>query len=111
MIESEEVKLLWDFNIQCDKVIEGRRPDIVIAEKRGRICKIIDVAVLNDSRVNAKEQEKIEKYQELQWEVARLWKMKKVEVIPVVVGALGTITNKTQLWLNKIGVEVKVELM
>ena len=37
--------------------------------------------------------------------------MKKVEVIPVVVGALGTITNRTQLWLKKIGVEVRVELM
>ena len=66
----------------------------MIIEKRERNCKIKDVAALNDSRMNAKEQEKIEKYQELRWEVARLWKMKKVEVIPVVVGALGTITNK-----------------
>ena len=64
VMESEEVKLLWDFSIQCDKVIE-RRPDIVIVEKRESICKIIDVAVAKDSRVNAKEQEKIEKYQEL----------------------------------------------
>ena len=54
---------------------------------------------------------KIEKYQELRWEVASLWKMKKVEVIPMVVGALGTITNRTQLLLNKIGVDVRVELM
>ena len=69
----------------------------MIVEKQERICKIIDVAVPNDSRVNAKEQEKIEKYQELRWEVAKLWKMKKVEVIPVVVGALGTITNRAQL--------------
>ena len=29
----------------------------------------------------------------------------------VVVVALGTITNRTQLWLKKIGVEVRVELM
>ena len=72
VIESEEVKLLWDFNIQCDKVIEGRRPNIVIAEKRERTCKIIGVAVLNDSWVNAKEQEKIEKYEELRWEFASL---------------------------------------
>ena len=93
----EEIKLLWNFNMQCDKIKEGRRPDIVIVEKRGRICKIIDVAVSNDSRVNAKEQEKIEKYQELRWEVARLGKVNKVEVIPVVVEALGKITNRTQL--------------
>ena len=83
----------------------------MIVEKQERICKIIDVAVPIDSRVNAKEQEKIEKYQELRLEVARLRKMKKVEVIPVVVGALGTITNRTQLWLKKIGVEVREELM
>ena len=76
-------------------------PDTVIVKMRERICKIIDVAVPNDSRVNAKEQEKIEKYQELRWDVARLWKMKKVEVIPVAVGALQTITNRTQLWLKK----------
>ena len=37
--------------------------------------------------------------------------MKKVEVIPVVVGAFGTITNRIQLWLNKIEVEMRVELM
>ena len=58
MIELEEVKLLWNFNIQCDEVTEGRRLDIVIVEKRERICKIIYVAVPNDSRVNAKEQKK-----------------------------------------------------
>ena len=65
VIESEEVKLLWDFTMQCEKVKEGSRPDIVIVEKGERICKIIDIAVPNDSRVNAKEQEKVEKYQEL----------------------------------------------
>ena len=37
--------------------------------------------------------------------------MKKVDVIPVVVGALGIITNRTQLWLKKMGVEVRMELM
>ena len=29
----------------------------------------------------------------------------------MVEGALGTITNRTQLWWKKMGVEVKVELM
>ena len=27
--ENDEVKLLWDVNIQCDHVIEARRPDIM----------------------------------------------------------------------------------
>ena len=62
--------------------------------------------MFNDSRVSEKKQEKIEKYQELRWEVVRLWKMKKVKVIPVVVVALGTITNWTHLCLKKTEVEL-----
>ena len=33
--ENEEVKILWDFMIQTDRVIEHRRPDIVVVEKIG----------------------------------------------------------------------------
>ena len=33
--ENEDVKLLWDFSIQMDKVIHARRPDIVIVKKKG----------------------------------------------------------------------------
>ena len=28
VVENEEVKVLWDINIQCDNVIETRRPDM-----------------------------------------------------------------------------------
>jgi len=31
---NDEMKLLWDMNIQCDNDIEGRRPDITIVSKR-----------------------------------------------------------------------------
>ena len=27
VVENEEVKVLWDINVQCDNVIEARRPD------------------------------------------------------------------------------------
>ena len=53
---------------------------------------IIVVAMPGDTRVCDKEQEKIEKYSLLKDGIARLWQMKKVIVIPIVVEALGTIT-------------------
>ena len=28
-VENEEVKVLWDTNVQCYNVIGGRRPDII----------------------------------------------------------------------------------
>ena len=47
--------------IQWDHVIEARRPDIMVVGKEDRVCKIIDVAVPADCRVNAKESEKKKK--------------------------------------------------
>ena len=31
--ENEKVKVLWDINVQCDNVIEARRPDIILIDK------------------------------------------------------------------------------
>jgi hypothetical protein len=59
VIENEEYKVLWDFNIQCDRVIEARRPDILVIEKKEKTAQIIDIAVPGDSRINNKEIEKI----------------------------------------------------
>ena len=55
---------------------------------------IIDMAIPGDTRVCDKDREKMEKYSLLKDKTARLWQMKKVVVIPIVVGALGTITTK-----------------
>ena len=44
-VENNDVKLIWDINIQCDNVIEARRPDLIILEKKTKSCIIIDVAV------------------------------------------------------------------
>ena len=103
-IENENVKILWDINIQCDNVIEARRPDIVIVEKKEKSCLIIDIAVPGDVRVYEKEQEKVEKYQDLKREIGRLWQMRKVQVIPVVVGSLGSVSKYFGLWLDKMGI-------
>ena len=60
-VEDDDVKLIWDINIQCDNVIEARRPDL-------KSCVIIDVAIPGDCRIREKEIEKIEKYQNLKRE-------------------------------------------
>ena len=75
-------------------MIEDRRPNIVVVEKVKKETTIIDVAIPGDTWLYDKEREKIEKYSLLKDEIARLQQMKKVVVIPIVVGALGTIKNK-----------------
>ena len=45
VLENEDYKILWDFSIQTDHVIEARRPDLVVVDKKERSCKIIDFPV------------------------------------------------------------------
>ena len=92
VVESESSTLLWNFTIQCDRKTEARRPDIVFIDKKEREVVIIDVAIPCDDRVKDKELEKIEKYQLLKDEIAKVWRMRKVTVIPVVIGALGAVS-------------------
>ena len=69
-------------NIQCDHVIEARRPDIVVANKQERKYAFIDIAAVSaDKRIGEKKNEKVEKYQELK--IARMWNMRTVQVVPL----------------------------
>ena len=58
VLENEDYKIFWDFNIQTDHVIEARRPDLVVVNKKGRSCKMNDFEVPGDSRIEEKEKDK-----------------------------------------------------
>ena len=97
VLENDSHKILWDFSIQTDHLIPARRSDLIIInkkkkkkkkKKRKRICKIVDFAVPADHRINLKESEK----KDLAKGLKKLWNM-KVTIVPIVIGALGTITK------------------
>lgn len=46
----------------------------------------------------------MEKYQELKQDMIKMWNLKKVEVVLVVVGALGAVTNNFEKWIKKLGI-------
>ena len=111
VLQNEDVKILWDFSIQTDHKLDHNKPDILILDKRKRECHIIDVACPFDTRVKEKEREKIEKYQDLKREIGRLWECRKVTVIPVVIGALGTIGKNFKSWTKMIEMDNYLDLM
>ena len=61
VLENDTHKPLWDFNIQTDHLMSARIPDLIIINKKQRICKIVDFAVPVDNRINLKESEKKKK--------------------------------------------------
>ena len=74
-------------------MISARRPDIVVINKLDNTAQLIDVFIPADCHIVSKENEKIEKYQDLRIELERLWQ-KKTFVIPIVIGALGALSKK-----------------
>ena len=94
---------MWDFSIQTDHVIEARRPDLVVVDKKERSCKIIDFAVTGDSRIEEKEKDKTKKYQDLGRELQKIWNV-KVKIIPLIVGSLGAIPKQFANRFKQIGI-------
>ena len=92
VVENEGLEVLWDFNVQSDRIVEARRPDIIFVDKRANEAKMIDIVIPGDAGVKDKELEKIEKYQLLREEIGKMWKLKKVTVVPIVIGALGAVS-------------------
>ena len=64
-------------------------------------------AVPADHRINLKESEKKDKYLDLR-ELKKLWNM-KVTIVPIVIGALGTITKGLLKGLKDLEVGGRVE--
>ena len=110
-MENAEIKLLWDINIQSGNLIDARRPDLIVINKKEQKGIIIDIAVPTDVRVKEKEKEKVEKYQDLKKEIKRLWKLGNVEIAPVVVGALGSVSAEFERWMGKLGITCNVGVM
>ena len=92
-------------------MIEARKLDIVLIDKKERKGIIINIAVPADVRVGEKEREKMKKYEDLKREIGRLWKLKMVEAIPVVIGALGSATKEFDGWIEKLGIRNNVGVM
>ena len=109
VLENDTHKLLWDFNLQTDPLISARRPDLIRINKK-KIYTTIDFAVPADHRIKLKECEKRDKYLDLAREWKKLWNM-KVIIIPIVIGAFGTVIKGLLKGLEDLEVGSRVEII
>ena len=103
VLENDLHKLLWDFNIQTDHLIPARRPDLLREKKENlQNCRLCCPSI------NLQESEKKDKYLDLARELKKLWNM-KVTIVPIAIGALGTITKGLFKGLVDLEVSGRVE--
>ena len=81
-------------------MIEHRRPDMIIIDKTSKKVQNIDSAIPADHRIEIYQQRKIENNQDLKRELQKLWNL-KTSIVPIVIGALGTIPKSLEKRLNE----------
>ena len=69
---------------------------------------LIDDAISGDRNVIQKEAEKILKYEDLTIEIQRIWNV-KTKVIPVIIGATGTISKTFRKYVRNIPGNLEVK--
>ena len=62
-------------------------------KKKENNCIIVDFAIPHDIRIEQKEKEKVDKYQNLKRELQKLWDM-RVKVVPIVIGGIRNTTKR-----------------
>ena len=87
--------------MQTDRTVPSNKPDIIIRDNEKGTCMLIDVAISGGRNVVKKEAEKILKYKDLTIEIQRMWNV-KARVIPVVIGATGTISKSFRKYVSNI---------
>ena len=88
--KDNNLTIMWDMPVNTDRTITANRPDIIVKDSVNSTCKLIDMTVPSDRNIALKEIEKKSKYKDLEVEIQRIWQMKTI-VLPVVIGALGTV--------------------
>jgi hypothetical protein len=96
-----KVNIQWNQQVQTDRTIPNNKPDILICDNEEGTRMLIDVAIPGDRNVIQKEVEKILKYKDLTIEIQRMWNV-KTKVIPIIIGATGTISKSFIKYVSTI---------
>jgi uncharacterized membrane protein len=96
--QHKDITVLWNQGIQTDREVLENRPDIIIKNMKDKISLLTDLAVHSDRNVIQKGSEKKLKYKKISIEFQLMWNM-KCFVIPVIIGATGTVTKGLKIYL------------
>ena len=91
--DGERVKVQWDPLVPTNRTLPHRRPDLIVTDKRDRRILLVEIAVCHDAHVLERASEKRRKYQALATDLAATHRGWRVDVVPIVVGTLGSLKS------------------
>jgi hypothetical protein len=108
VIENNNFKMLWDRQIITDKTIDHNKPDIVLQNKSTDETFLIEIGVPLSHNLSRVYMEKSRKYKNVEIELKRIWKQKKVTTIVLLVSATGVIDKTLQPNLEQLNIHPSI---
>ena len=102
--KDDSIEVWWDTKIKTLQKIQDNRPDILVWKIKEKLCFIIGISIGWDVNVDKNYDLKHSSYLPLAAELKRLDEDYKFEVVPIVVGVIGLVTNTLTKSLEKLGV-------
>ena len=90
VVETESATILLDFVIHKERTIDVNEPDITIKGRKNNSCLLVELMFPIYQNFSSWEFENISKCKDLEIKIGRTWHLKST-LIPVIVGALGTV--------------------
>ena len=101
--KNNSTKILWNFSIQTDHEVINNKPDIIVVDKINKTANLIEVTVSNNCNICNKPLQNVRAYTNLSGDINTLWNLNKVQITPVIVGAMGTFYNKLDDNISNFG--------
>ncbi len=98
---SGDVTIYWDWDWTTPVEVPYYRPDVVVADKKKKLWTIVEFSVPLDHNIVKKQSSKVEKYQKLA-AYFRTTHRVQTRIIPIVVGAFGTIPERLPRYLKEL---------
>ena len=108
--ECGNFEIWWDRSVETPDKLDHNKPDLIVIDRLKGHWTIIDFSVPNDKNVASKEKEKVEKYTKLACQIRKMRKV-STSIIPLVVGALGTVTNSLEKNLKRLEIPYVLNCM
>ena len=97
------IEISWGRTVETTREMEHNCPDVVVVDRVGKRWVFIDFSVPWDKNVWERENDKVGRYSPLALEVRRMHGV-GTKVVPIVVGALGVVTNRLGGYLKELGI-------
>jgi len=102
VLENNKAKIYWDKEIRTDKTVVHNRPDILLVDKQQDKAYIIDIAVPLTHKLQDTHSEKRRKYTDLAYEINKMWRIGKVEIVPIILSSMAVIPKNLALSMESL---------